>query len=64
MKKLTVASNMFNEIDALPRWFGFVKQILDGSILIVDSGSTDGTVESARGCGGGSHCLLDSGKLR
>ena len=48
MKKLTVASNMFNEIDALPRWFGFVKEIADGGILIVDSGSTDGTVEYAK----------------
>ena len=48
MKKLTVASNMFNEINALPRWFGFVKEIADGGILIVDSGSTDGTIDYAK----------------
>uniref|UniRef100_A0A6M3J936 Putative glycosyltransferase n=1 Tax=viral metagenome TaxID=1070528 RepID=A0A6M3J936_9ZZZZ len=45
MKKLCVASNMYNEIDQLPEWYDFVKEIADGGILVVDSGSTDGTQE-------------------
>lgn len=45
MKPLVVASNMYNEIEQLEEWFDFVKEIADGGILIVDSGSTDGTTE-------------------
>lgn len=45
MKRLIVASNMYNEIDQLEEWFGFVRKITDGGIVIVDSGSTDGTIE-------------------
>lgn len=45
MRPLVVASNLFNEIDQMPGWFGFVEKIADGGILIVDSGSTDGTIE-------------------
>jgi glycosyltransferase involved in cell wall biosynthesis len=42
---------MLNEKEMLDRWFGFVKEIADGGILIVDTGSTDGTVEYARELG-------------
>ncbi len=45
MKKLVVASNLLNEIDQLPEWFKFVQEIADAGILIVDSGSDDGTIE-------------------
>jgi len=48
MKKLVVASNMFNEHHQLEEWFAFVKQIADAGIVIVDTGSTDGTIEYAR----------------
>jgi glycosyltransferase involved in cell wall biosynthesis len=48
MKKLVVASNMKNERPQLEAWFSWVKQIADGGILIVDTGSTDGTVEFAQ----------------
>jgi glycosyltransferase involved in cell wall biosynthesis len=48
MQKLVVASNMKNEIKQLPDWFKWVKQIADGGILIVDTGSKDGTVEYAQ----------------
>ncbi len=48
MKKLVIASNMYNERSQLEGWFDFVKQIADGGILIVDTGSTDGTIEYAR----------------
>jgi len=47
IKKLTISSNMLNERHQLEEWFDFVEQIADGGILIVDSGSTDGTVEYA-----------------
>ena len=45
MKKLVVASNTYNEIEQLDEWYAFVKEIADGGILIVDTGSTDGTAE-------------------
>jgi len=48
MKPIVVMSNMFNEIDQLPTWFEWVKKIADGGILIVDTGSDDGTIEYAR----------------
>ncbi len=48
MKRVTFASNMWNEIAQLPDWFENVKHFADGGILIVDSGSTDGTIEYAR----------------
>lgn len=48
MRPLVVASNMYNERDQLDEWFAFVKQIADGGILIVDTGSTDGTIEYAK----------------
>lgn len=48
MKKLVIASNMYNEIEQLPAWFANFRQIADGGILIVDTGSTDGTIEYAR----------------
>jgi glycosyltransferase involved in cell wall biosynthesis len=38
---------MYNEIHQLEEWFHFVKQIADGGILIVDTGSKDGTIEYA-----------------
>ena len=48
MKKLVVASNMFNEIhqlDCKDSWYDNMTQIADGGILIVDTGSDDGTKE-------------------
>jgi|GEM_PF-2208572 len=48
IKPLVIASNMLNERDQLEDWFAFVKKIADGGILIVDTGSTDGTVEYAK----------------
>lgn len=48
MKKVTICSNMFNERKQLPTWFGWVRKIADGGILIVDSGSTDGSIEYAQ----------------
>jgi len=45
MKRLVVASNMYNEIAQLPEWFSFAQEIADSGILIVDSGSNDGTIE-------------------
>jgi len=48
MKPLVVASNLYNEIDQMEEWFDFVKKIADGGILIVDTGSTDGTIEYCR----------------
>lgn len=48
IKPLVIASNMLNERHQLEEWFGFVKKIADGGILIVDSGSVDGTIEYAK----------------
>ena len=45
MKQLVVASNMYNERPRLERWFSWVEKIADAGIIIVDSGSTDGTIE-------------------
>lgn len=45
MSKLVVAANFFNEINQLPEWFKMAKQISDDRILIVDSGSVDGTIK-------------------
>lgn len=47
MKKVVIASNMWNEIDQLPGWLENVKTFADGGILIVDSGSTDGSIDYA-----------------
>lgn len=45
MKPLVVSSNMLNEAHQLPEWFEFVTKIADGGIVIVDGGSTDGSLE-------------------
>ena len=45
MKPLVVASNMFNEIDQVEGWYENMCLIADAGILIVDTGSTDGTRE-------------------
>jgi len=47
MKSVVITSNMLNEIDQLPGWFDFVERIADAGIVIVDGGSTDGTIEYA-----------------
>ncbi len=51
MKPIVIASNMWNERAQLPEWFDFVGKIADSGILIVDSGSTDGTIEYAESRG-------------
>lgn len=43
MKPLCICSNMFNEIDEVSDWLAMVRKITD-RIVIVDSGSTDGTI--------------------
>lgn len=48
IRMLVIASNMLNERHQLEEWFAFVKRIADAGILIVDSGSNDGTVEYAK----------------
>ena len=45
MKKLVLTSNFLNERPQLEGWLNFVKPIADGGILVVDGGSTDGTIE-------------------
>jgi len=45
LKKLTIASNCYNEIDQCESWYDNMIQIADGGILIVDTGSDDGTKE-------------------
>jgi len=45
MKRVTIASNMFNERDQIQSWLQNMLQIADGGIVIVDNGSTDGTLE-------------------
>lgn len=57
MKKLVLASNMLNERHQLEGWFEFAHEITDGGILIVDGGSTDGTIEFAREHG--AHVIVD-----
>lgn len=51
MKKLVIASNMWNERDQLPEWFDFVREIADCGIVIVDTGSTDNSIEYAESRG-------------
>ena len=51
MRSLVISSNMYNEIDQLPGWFAFVRKIADGGILIVDTGSNDGSIEYAKAQG-------------
>lgn len=48
MKKVVIASNMYNEIEQLPAWFDNFSQLADGGIIIVDTGSQDGTQEFCR----------------
>ena len=46
MKPLVVCSNMLNEIDQLKDgWLKNMQEIADAGIVIVDGGSTDGTLE-------------------
>jgi len=49
MKPLVAASNMYNEIDQVKGWWDFAVEIADSGILIVDSGSTDGTQQFFEG---------------
>jgi glycosyltransferase involved in cell wall biosynthesis len=48
---VVIASNMFNEIDQLPEWFENFKPMADAGIVIVDSGSTDGTIDYCKSQG-------------
>lgn len=45
MKPVVIASNMYNEINQVSEWYENVSNVADGGILIVDSGSNDGTIE-------------------
>lgn len=45
MKPLVIASNFFNEILQCEEWLSNMQQIADAGIVIVDTGSTDGTRE-------------------
>lgn len=45
IKPVVIASNIFNEIEQLPAWFENIMPLADGGILIVDTGSTDGSIE-------------------
>jgi len=45
MKPLVVASNLFNEIAQCEKWLDNMLNIADAGIVIVDTGSTDGTRE-------------------
>lgn len=53
MKKLVIATNMYQERDQYPSWFDNMEALLNsmgqdvGDIIIVDSGSTDGSIEYA-----------------
>jgi len=47
VKPLVIASNGFNEIDQVESWFDNMMPIANG-MLIVDSGSTDGTIDFFR----------------
>jgi glycosyltransferase involved in cell wall biosynthesis len=47
MKKCVFVSNMWNEMEQLPGWLANVKLFADGGIVIVDSGSTDGSIDYA-----------------
>jgi len=51
MKKLCIASNMLNERPQIEGWLETVMPIADGGILVVDGGSTDGTIEALQGHG-------------
>lgn len=48
MKPVVIASNMYQEMDQLEEWFDNFEPIADAGILIVDTGSTDGSIEYAR----------------
>jgi len=45
MNPLVIASNMHNEMHQAEEWLQNVREMAQNRILIVDSGSTDGTVE-------------------
>jgi glycosyltransferase involved in cell wall biosynthesis len=45
IKKACLASNMLNEVEQIPRWLESFKPVADGGMLVVDGGSTDGTIE-------------------
>lgn len=45
MKKVTVCSNMRNEINQVEKWYACFSKIADGGMIIVDTFSTDGTFE-------------------
>ena len=46
-KPIVICANMQNERHNLERWFSCVNDIRHAGVIIVDSGSTDGTVEYA-----------------
>lgn len=44
-RTLVIASNMLNEVDMLKGWFESFVPLANAGIVIVDGGSTDGTIE-------------------
>jgi glycosyltransferase involved in cell wall biosynthesis len=45
MRKVVIASNFLNEVDQVEAWVENFRPIADGGMLVVDGGSTDGTIE-------------------
>ena len=50
-KLIVIVSNMFNERHQIDAWMQMAKTIAGDRIIIVDTGSTDGTIWRARQLG-------------
>lgn len=51
MKSLVITSNMYNEIDQIEGWVENVRNFTDEGVIVVDNGSTDGTIQKLRDLG-------------